>query len=113
MFSARAAADALDVRSPRWSNCRRRRWLHALQQRHRAARRNATLAGLGVARLPTWIVADDLAKKRLVRVLPTVTMPIIEIYGMFHAGSKGSTAIHAVLDFLRTELPRRPTMVRG
>ncbi len=71
------------------------------------ALREAVLAGLGVARLPGWIVDDDLRKKRLVRVLATATMPIVEIYGMFHAGSKGSAAIRAVLDFLQDELPRR------
>lgn len=74
------------------------------------ALREAALAGLGVARLPSWIVDEDLRKKRLVRVLETATMPRIEIYGMFHAGSKGSAAIHGVLDFLRAELPRRTKM---
>ena len=76
------------------------------------ALREAVLAGLGVARLPNWIVDDDLRKKRLVRVLATATMPVIEIYGMFHAGSKGSAAIRAVLDFLHDELPRRTKMSR-
>ncbi len=77
------------------------------------ALREAVLAGLGVARLPTWIVVDDLRKKRLVRVLETATMPIVEVYGMFHAGSKGSAAIRAVLDFLHDELPRRTKMSRA
>jgi DNA-binding transcriptional LysR family regulator len=74
---------------------------------------DAALAGLGVARLPRWIVDEDLRRKRLVQVLATAAMPLIEIYGMFHAGSKGSAAIHAVLEFLRSELPRRTTMARA
>lgn len=77
------------------------------------ALRDAVLAGLGVGRLPLWIVDEDLKKKRLVRVLEDAAMPIIEIYGMFHAGSKGSAAIRAVLDFLHDELPRRTTMSRA
>ena len=77
------------------------------------ALREAVLAGLGVARLPSWIIEDDLRKKRVVRVLETAAMPVIEIYGMFHAGSKGSTAIHAVIDFLKAELPRRTKMSRA
>jgi DNA-binding transcriptional LysR family regulator len=77
------------------------------------ALREAALAGLGVARLPTWIVDEDLRKKRVVRVLENAAMPIIEIYGMFHAASKGSTAIRAVLDYLHAELPRRTKMARA
>jgi len=74
------------------------------------ALREAALAGIGVARLPTWIIDEDLRKKRLVRVLDHVTMPIVEVYGMFHVGSKGSAAIRAVLDYLHAELPRRTKM---
>ena len=76
------------------------------------ALRQAVLAGLGVARLPRFIVEEDLRKKRLARVLETAAMPIVEIFGMFHAGSKGSAAIRAVLDFLHDQLPRLTTMAR-
>ncbi len=69
--------------------------------------REVVLAGSGIARLPLWIADDDLKRRRLVRVLPRVSMPDIEIFGMFHVGSKGSAAIRATLDFLQAELPRR------
>lgn len=71
------------------------------------AMREAALAGLGIARLPEWIMADDLKTKRLVQVLPDFTVPIVEIFGVYHASARGSAAIHAVLDFLQTELPQR------
>lgn len=71
------------------------------------AMREAALAGLGIARLPEWIMADDLQKKRLVPVLPELTIPIVEIFGVYHRSARGSAAIAAVLDFLQTELPGR------
>jgi DNA-binding transcriptional LysR family regulator len=74
--------------------------------------REAVVAGAGVARLPLWIVDDDLRRRRLVRVLPEMSMPVIEVVGMFHVGSKGSAAIRATLDFLQEELPRRTKMRR-
>jgi len=72
--------------------------------------REAVLAGSGIARLPLWVVDGDLKRRRLVRVLPQANMPVIEIFGMFHTGSKGSAAIRATLDFLQEELPRRTKM---
>ena len=72
----------------------------------------AALAGAGVARLPLWIADTDLKRKRLIPLLPEAVLPIVEIFGMFHAGSKGSAAIRTTLDFLQTELPRR-TKMRG
>jgi DNA-binding transcriptional LysR family regulator len=75
--------------------------------------REAVLSGLGVARMPLWIVDEDFRAKRLVRILPQARMPKIEVLGMFHRGSKGSAAIRAVLDYLQAELPRRSKMERA
>jgi DNA-binding transcriptional LysR family regulator len=72
--------------------------------------REAALAGAGLARLPLWIVDEDLKRRRLLRVLPELSMPLIEVFGMFHKGSRGSAAIRATLDFLQEELPRRTQM---
>ena len=71
------------------------------------ALREAALAGAGVARLPSWLVDDDIRRKRLVRVLPSIAMPQIDVFGMFHQGSKGSAAIQVLLGFLQNELPGR------
>ena len=71
------------------------------------AMREAALAGLGVARLPEWIMADDLKTRRLVRVLPEHTIPIVDIFGIYHRSARGSAAISSVLDFLQAELPGR------
>lgn len=75
------------------------------------AMREAALSGLGVARLPEWIMADDLQAKRLVRIFPDYTIPLVEILGVYHASARGSAAIHAVLDHLQAELPKRAQLV--
>ena len=67
----------------------------------------AGLLGAGVAQLPEWIVHDDLTKKRLIPVLPELKLSVVEVFGMFHRGARGSAAIRVVLDFLADELPRR------
>ncbi len=74
--------------------------------------RDAALGGFGVARLPLWIVDEDLRAKRLVRVLPEASMPRIEIYGLYHRGARSSGPVRATLDFLAAELPRRTRMER-
>jgi len=76
------------------------------------ALREAILGSVGVGRLPLWIADQDLKKGRLVRVLPELTLRPLEVFGMFHVGSRGSAAIHAALDFLARELPRRTVMRR-
>jgi len=74
------------------------------------AARDAAQASLGIARLPHWIVQDELRRGTLVRVLDEARMPIIEVVGMYHRVSNGSVAIQAVIDMLRHELPRRTAM---
>lgn len=77
------------------------------------AMREAALAGLGVARLPEWIMADDLTAKRLVPVLPQLTVPLVEIFGVYHHSARGSAAIQTVLDFLQRELPGRAQLAKA
>lgn len=74
------------------------------------AARDAARAGLGVARLPHWMVQDDLERGVLVRVLDDVRQPVIEVLGIHHRVARGSAAIRAVLDALEVELPRRTAM---
>jgi DNA-binding transcriptional LysR family regulator len=71
------------------------------------ALRDAAIAGTGIARLPEWLVHEDLEKKRLVRLLPEVKLQEVEVYALFHRDSRGSTAIRAVIDHLAKELPKR------
>jgi DNA-binding transcriptional LysR family regulator len=68
--------------------------------------RDAALAGVGVAQVPLWLVAEDLRKRRLVRVLPAAVLPVVQVFGLFHRGARSSASVRAVLDHLATELPR-------
>lgn len=70
----------------------------------------AVAGSTGVGRLPLWLAHEYLQKKKLVRVLPEVEPVPVTIFGMFHHGSRGSAAIHATLEFLARELPRRTKM---
>lgn len=63
-----------------------------------------------MARLPLWVVDEDLRARRLVRLLPRVIMPAIDVYGMFNTGARGSPALREVLEFFQAELPRRTKM---
>ena len=68
--------------------------------------RHAVLQGAGIGWLPHWLVAEDLRKRRLVRVLEGAVQPSIEIFGLFHKQARGAGAIRAVLDYF-TEALRR------
>jgi DNA-binding transcriptional LysR family regulator len=76
------------------------------------ALRDAALAGAGIARLPEWIVAEDLQAKRLVQLLPALQLVAVEVHAIYHRDSRGSTALREVVDHLARELPKRMMAVR-
>ena len=72
---------------------------------HASAMRSFALAGAGVAILPEWLVADDLAQGRLVRLLDGWTLPLQGVYAVYpntrHVPAKVSMFIAFLRDFLR------------
>ncbi|EKV32632.1 Transcriptional regulator, LysR family [Caenispirillum salinarum AK4] len=64
------------------------------------ALRSAAVAGLGVIITPTFIVGDDLAAGRLVRVLPDWEAEPIHIYAVYPPGRHLSVKVRAFVDFL-------------
>ena len=70
------------------------------------ALRDAALAGLGIVQLPRWLVVDELARKRLVRILEAASLPAVTVQALVHADARRSNALRLVQDFLATELPR-------
>ncbi len=68
-----------------------------------AALREAALAGLGVALLPDWLVADDLAARRLRRILPQWRSPPVSIWAIHRVEQRGNARIGALLDALRAD----------
>jgi len=78
----------------------------ALRTNNFLVARDAVLAGLGVGWLPEYVVAEDLRKRRLVRVLPGAELSAIELFGVFHRQTRGVAAIRAVLDHVARALRR-------
>lgn len=66
--------------------------------------REATLAGMGIAFLPRFIVADDIAEKRLVAILPDYVSARLPFYVMFPRGHYVLAKVKAFVDFLSETL---------
>ena len=62
--------------------------------------RDAALAGLGVAMIPAYVVNEDLAAGRLVRVLERATVPSVTANALFPASKTQSIAVRRLIDFL-------------
>lgn len=62
--------------------------------------REAVLAGLGVAVLPAWAVADALADGSLVRLLPGHALPSSTIYAVYPSNRMMSAKVRAFVSFL-------------
>jgi len=68
----------------------------------------AARAGLGIARLPDFLVEEDLAAGRLVRLLPEWDGDRLDICAVFTRERGARPAVRAFLDFLAARLgPRR------
>lgn len=64
------------------------------------ALRDAAVGGLGVILTPTFIVGEDLATNRLVRVLPDWEAAEISVYAVYPSGRHLSVKVRAFVDFL-------------
>lgn len=65
-----------------------------------ATLRDLAVAGAGLAYLPTWLVKDDLAAKRLVRVLPDWAAPPIRAHALYRTELRGAPRLHMLLEAL-------------
>jgi DNA-binding transcriptional LysR family regulator len=68
--------------------------------------REAALAALGIARLPDIVVAEDLKRGTLVRVLPEWANPLGILHLVFPTRRGLLPAVRAFIDFLAERLPR-------
>jgi len=73
----------------------------------------ALLQGLGVARIPRFIVGADLAAGRLVQVLPEWKSPELGIYAMTTAREHLPRKTRAFIDFFREWIGDPPSWERG
>lgn len=77
------------------------------------ALRDAALQGLGVARVPLFVVAQELASGALVRVLPRWALPEHGMYVVTTAREYQPRKTRAFIDFFRARLGARPPWERG
>jgi len=64
------------------------------------ALREAVIQGVGVARIPTFIVGPDIAENRLVPLLCDYTMPAQDIYAVWPERRHLPTKVRVFIDFL-------------
>ena len=60
----------------------------------------AALSGIGIARLPGYLVGADLAASRLMRILPDVAESVSNIYAVYSARRNLSPKVRAFIDHL-------------
>ena len=73
---------------------------------------HAALAGLGIARLPTYLIAQDIAEGRLINLLPDLTDTESNIYAVYMMKRNMSPKIRVFLDFLAKRFGSTPPWER-
>jgi DNA-binding transcriptional LysR family regulator len=63
--------------------------------------RQAALEGRGVTLMPEWFVAEDLRRRRLVRLLPRWTTPVSAVHALYRTSLRGQRRVKVVVDHLR------------
>lgn len=69
---------------------------------------DSVLAGVGISLQPTWMVAELLAERRLVRVLPAYTGPAQEAHLLYAARPYQPRRVRVLVDFLAERIARLP-----
>ena len=69
---------------------------------------DATLAGLGLAYLPTWLVADDLKRQRLVAVWPDAYVDNLPVHVLWPKTRSLAPKVRLVVDTLVTRFSPPP-----
>ncbi|MGV2289275.1 LysR family transcriptional regulator [Trinickia sp. YCB016] len=68
--------------------------------------RDAAISGLGIARLPEFIVADALASGKLIEVLEDFSLSSFTVYAVYPQHRQSSVTIRAFTQFLRERLAK-------
>ena len=75
--------------------------------------REAILAGMGIAYLPRFLLADDLAAKRVTAVLTEYVSERLPLYVIFPKGHYVLAKVKAFVDFLTKAINEKPAQVNG
>ena len=65
---------------------------------------HAVHAGLGIAYLPDWLVADDLAARKLTRLLPDYELPSVTLFAVYTSRRYMLPKLRSFIDFLGESL---------
>jgi len=84
-----------------------------LQANSSLALHSAVLQGLGLARIPWFVVGEDLARGRLVQVLPDWEPPAQELHALTTSRDHQPRKTRAFIDAFRTRLGSPPYWERG
>lgn len=102
-FSSRARRQSWRLRQGKgaWIKARGR---SRLRLDSAEALRDAALAGLGIAQLPDFLVADDVATGRLQRVLPRLDTDPVRIVALYPSKRLLEPRVRRFIDFIAGEL---------
>jgi DNA-binding transcriptional LysR family regulator len=76
-----------------------------LQTNDLLAVQKLVVAGAGVAWMPAWLVEDDVKRRRLVRVLPELRLPTIDVLAFYLRQARAAGPLRSVLMALEHGLP--------
>ncbi|MBT2299055.1 LysR family transcriptional regulator [Variovorax paradoxus] len=68
---------------------------------------HAVRAGMGMAFLPEWLIDDDLAAGRLVRLVPEYTAPAVTLFAVYTSRQYMAPKMRSFIDFLGERLSGR------
>jgi len=72
-----------------------------------------TLAGAGVAMLPSYLGGDHIRRGELVRLLPEAEPRHLNIYAVYASRKHMPSALRSLLDFLVQRFPEEPSWDKG
>lgn len=75
--------------------------------------RAAAVAGLGLAVLPHFVIADDLEAGRLRAIMPRATLAPMPVYAVYRGELRRSAKVEAFVAYLREALPTAPSRTTG
>lgn len=78
--------------------------VHGFESNSSSAMRSMTLSSLGVSVLPVWLIEDDLASGRLIRLLPEYSLPSRSINVVFPNTAHLPQKSRVFIDFLLLHL---------
>lgn len=70
--------------------------------------RNLALAGAGIARLPSYLLTDDLVQHKLIRILPDAKSTRHELYLVYPPRTPQPAKVRVMIEFLKEWFAARP-----